>query len=129
MAVPTDRQPRSTLRLSTRRVVAVGVQDRLGTERRDILLQPVHPHLFRDCAATSIATSDPEHVRIILSVLQHSTLRTSERHYNHARGIQATGKMQDHVLALRRAAEATQRGRRPRPRRLHPLPPRSKDKP
>jgi hypothetical protein len=37
----------------------------------------VNPHLFRDAAATSIATEDPEHVYVTRSVLGHSTLRTS----------------------------------------------------
>jgi integrase/recombinase XerD len=35
-------------------------------------------HRFRDCAATSIATDDPEHVRITMAVLGHTSLRTSE---------------------------------------------------
>ena len=44
----------------------------------------INPHLFRDCAATSFATDDPEHVRCIAAVLGHTTLRTSEGHYNQA---------------------------------------------
>ena len=61
----------------------------------------LNPHLFRDCAATSIALEDPEHVRITRLILGHSTLRTSERHYNHANAVQATRRFQHHVLALR----------------------------
>ena len=32
---------------------------------------PVNPHLFRDCAATSIAIDDPQHVRIASQILGH----------------------------------------------------------
>jgi integrase len=63
---------------------------------------PINPHLFRDCAATSIAENDPEHVRITKEILGHATLKTSERYYNHARSQQAITQYQAHVLAMRR---------------------------
>jgi integrase/recombinase XerD len=66
----------------------------------------INPHMFRDCAATSIATEDPEHVRITMQILGHSTIRTSEKHYNHARTNQAMKRHQDNLLALRRKAVA-----------------------
>jgi integrase len=47
------------------------------------------PHLFRDCAATSIALADPEHVYITRSIVGHTTLETSERYYNHAQSREA----------------------------------------
>lgn len=62
----------------------------------------INPHLFRDCAATSIAEDDPAHVQITKEILGHTTLRTSERHYNHARSQQAIADYQTHVIALRR---------------------------
>src|SRR5262249_39510177 len=62
-------------------------------------------HLFRDCAATSIAEEDPDHVLITKSVLGHSTLRTSEQHYNHARSRQAMRVHQAGILNLRRTLE------------------------
>jgi integrase/recombinase XerD len=62
----------------------------------------INPHLFRDCAATSIAEDDPEHVQITKEILGHTTLRTSERHYNHARSQQAIALYQAHVIAMRR---------------------------
>jgi integrase len=60
------------------------------------------PHLFRDSAATSIATEDPEHVYVAKSVLGHSSLQTSEKHYIHAQSLQASRRFQAFVLALRR---------------------------
>jgi integrase/recombinase XerD len=62
----------------------------------------INPHLFRDSAATSIATDDPEHVQVTHSVLGHSTLRTSERYYNHAKSLEATRRHQEQILELRR---------------------------
>jgi integrase len=59
------------------------------------------PHLFRDCAATSIAIEDPEHVYITTSIPGHTTLLTSEQHYNHAQSTEAAGRIQDLIMDLR----------------------------
>ena len=64
---------------------------------------PVNPHLFRDCAATSIALEDPEHVRITASILGHTTLATSQRYYNHAQAVRAIKAHQVEILAARKA--------------------------
>ncbi len=61
----------------------------------------ISPHLFRDCAATTIATDDPEHVLIIAPILGHTTLRTAERHYNHAQGLEANRRLQGSIRNLR----------------------------
>ena len=61
----------------------------------------INPHLFRDGAATAIAIADPEHVGTIATVLGHSTLATSERHYNQARGIEAGRRYHDTIEQLR----------------------------
>jgi hypothetical protein len=57
-------------------------------------------HLFRDVAATSVAVEAPEHVEIIPGHLGHATSATSERHYIHARSLEATRKYQAHLLGL-----------------------------
>lgn len=62
----------------------------------------VSPHLFRDCAATSVAIDDPQHVGIIKSILGHTTLRTSERHYNMATSLTASRRFTNGVSARRR---------------------------
>jgi site-specific recombinase XerD len=61
----------------------------------------ISPHLFRDCAATTIATDDPEHVLIIASILGHTTLKTAERHYNHAQGLEANRRIQATLKSIR----------------------------
>ena len=64
--------------------------------------RPVNPHLFRDCAATSIGLDDPDHVAIIMDLLGHTTLATSERYYNHALGRQAANIQQGTIRDIRR---------------------------
>jgi integrase/recombinase XerD len=64
----------------------------------------IHPHLFRDSAATSIAIEDPEHIHIVRSILGHGSLRTSERYYIHAHALEASRRYQQRILELRRQA-------------------------
>jgi hypothetical protein len=67
----------------------------------------VNPHLFRDSAATSIAVEDPDRVHIVRSILGHTTLRTSERHYNHAQSMDALRRYQGRISELRRRGQGT----------------------
>ena len=63
--------------------------------------EPVNPHLFRDCVATSVAVSDPDHVRIVAALLGHRSHTTAERHYNQARNYEAARRWQARILDLR----------------------------
>lgn len=74
-----------------------------------LLAVRISPHLFRDCAATTIATDDPEHVLIIAPLLGHATLRTAENHYNHARSLDANRQFQNGIRRLRRQARPLKR--------------------
>jgi hypothetical protein len=67
----------------------------------------VNPHLFRDSAATSIAIEDPEHVRYTMAVLGHGSLTASEKHYNQAGSLEASRRLQRHVLELRQGFRDT----------------------
>ena len=60
------------------------------------------PHWFRDAAATSIAIEEPAQIADAHHVLGHASPKTSERHYNQARSIEASRRYQD-VLARFRA--------------------------
>ena len=60
----------------------------------------VYPHLFRDCAATSTETRDPEHVGIVPLLLGHTSFATSEQHYLHARSYEAARRWQANMLSL-----------------------------
>ena len=61
----------------------------------------VHPHLFRDCSASTIALEDPHHVRIAARLLGHHTFSTTEEYYIQAGNVEASRIMQTHLLALR----------------------------
>ena len=61
----------------------------------------VTPHLFRDCLATTVATVDPEHVQITMSLLGHSSPVIAERFYNHANSLEAGRAHQANIGRLR----------------------------
>ena len=50
----------------------------------------IAPHDVRDAAATTWAIAAPEHIGIARDLLAHSDLRTTTKHYNRARGIEAS---------------------------------------
>lgn len=108
-----NRDPRFPFKLAGQYLWVSKTGSALSTERMYITVnhrtaerfgRSVNAHLFRDCAATTIATGDPEHVRITMSILGHTSMQTSERYYNHAQGVDAARKMQEHILRLRHAA-------------------------
>jgi integrase/recombinase XerD len=63
----------------------------------------INPHLFRDCAATSIAIQDPASVRIAAAVLGHRSFATTEKYYNLACSLRA-GRSYGVLIRARRAA-------------------------
>ncbi len=81
--------------------------DRIVRATRAALGRPVNPHLFLDCAATTLANEDPDHVRIAAPLLGHTTFATTERFYNQARSRQAAHRWQDHVSTVRKRGART----------------------
>ena len=73
--------------------------------------RPIHPHLFRDCAATTIAIRDPQHVRAAAQILGHSRLETAHRHYIQAGALEASRVHGDVIEALRQRASQSKRTR------------------
>ena len=67
--------------------------DRLGIR--------VTPHDVRDAAATLWAIARPEQVGISRDLLAHADLRTTEKHYNRARGIEASRAHRRVIARLR----------------------------
>jgi site-specific recombinase XerD len=61
----------------------------------------INPHLFRDCAATSFATDDPEHVRCIAPLLGHSRISTSEKHYDQSTMLTAARTFSSTMMKIR----------------------------
>jgi len=79
-----------------------GIYDRIVARTCEGLGQRINPHLFRDCAATSVAIDDPAHVGIAFRLLGHRTRLTTERYYNQARSVEASRLMQEVLLARRK---------------------------
>ncbi len=65
------------------------VYDRVCHHTLEWLGKLINPHLFRDCAATTIAIHDPEQVRAASALLGHGSPATTERHYQHAKSLEA----------------------------------------
>ena len=49
----------------------------------------VPPHFFRDAAATTLARESSSASRLAAPILGHTSIRTAEKHYNHAQCIEA----------------------------------------
>ncbi len=83
------------------------VYQQVCTVTKTMLGAPINPHLFRDCAATSIAIDDPQHAGIIARILGHKTLKTAERHYIHAGALQASRVQNAIIIEIRSGAGNT----------------------
>lgn len=59
------------------------------------------PHLFRDCATTTIAIEDPGRVGIASQLLTHRSPAAVERYYNQARSVAAVRKWHEILAGLR----------------------------
>ena len=71
----------------------------------------INPHLFRDCAVTTVAIEDPEHIGIAAPILGHTDPRTTEEHYIQANQLVAGRKLRSSVDALRRELHPNRRRR------------------
>lgn len=75
--------------------------DRIVRRTQQAFGRSVNPHLFRDCAVTSLAIRDPGHIGIAASLLGHQDEAIAERHYNQACNIEAAGSLQAVLAGLR----------------------------
>jgi integrase/recombinase XerD len=88
------------------------VHDTIEKRTKAAFGHAISPHLFRDCAATSIAVDDPEHVRIIKSILGHGSEGAGEKYYNQGRSLDAQRNMTNSLRARRRLLHDRQPARR-----------------
>jgi integrase/recombinase XerD len=77
------------------------IYDRIVKRTRAAFGRGINPHLFRDCAATTLAYADPKHVGIAAALLGHRSFATTERYYLRARMGEASRRMQQHLLSIR----------------------------
>jgi integrase/recombinase XerD len=68
-------------------------------------------HLFRDCAATTLANEDPNHVRYAAKLLGHHALRTTEQNYISANSEVALDRHHDTIASMRLSARQRHRNR------------------
>ena len=81
---------------------AISIHKRFRRHTKAAFGVAVSPHLFRDSAATAIATEGPQHVRAIMPILGHARLSTSETHYNQANSLDASRRHIRVVADLKR---------------------------
>lgn len=77
------------------------ISDNIENQTAKAFGQPINLHLFRDCAATSIAVEDPKNINIVASVLGHASLAASQEHYNQAQSIDASRRYINAIAPLR----------------------------
>jgi integrase/recombinase XerD len=78
------------------------VFDRITTVTRRVFGEPINPHLFRDCAVTTVAVDDPEHIGTAPHILGHTDQRTTEKHYMQANALVAGRRLRQSVDALKK---------------------------
>jgi len=71
---------------------------------------PITPHLFRDCAATSVAIGDPDHVHIAMNILGHHSLATTQQYYDQSKMLAAGRNYQSALGKLRDTMRQESRG-------------------
>ena len=64
----------------------------------------INPNLFRDCAATSIAIEDPDHIEVAAVLLGHRSLKITDRYYNQASMVSAARRYHGALSKLRTEA-------------------------
>jgi integrase len=78
---------------------------RIVTKRtRDAFGTSVHPHLFRACAATTIAIEVPARIGIAADLLTHASLSTTKNFYCKASSIEASRMYASIIAELRAGA-------------------------
>ena len=84
------------------------IYDRVVERTRNAFGKAINPHLFRDCAATTLAIADPKHVRLAAPLLAHRTFATTERYYLQAGMIESGRQYQQEILRLRKRRRLSQ---------------------
>lgn len=90
-------------------LTASGARALVEQHTRVRLEHHVNCHLFRDCAATSLAEDNPEQVRIAADLLGHRSFATTQRYYIAAGQRRALRHVQDTILVHRRAGRGERR--------------------
>ena len=77
------------------------IYDRITKTTKKAFGISINPHLFRDCAVTTVAIEDPTHIGIAAPILGHTDPRTTEEHYIQANALVAGRKLRSSVDMLK----------------------------
>lgn len=88
-----------------KRLAQMGIYCRIIRHTENAFGQAINPHLFRDCAATSIAIDDPDQVRIAARILGHASFASTERYYNQATMISASRRYRATLRRIRQRVQ------------------------
>jgi integrase/recombinase XerD len=83
------------------RMTGKAIHARVSKTTERVFGRPINPHLFRDCAVTSVAIEDPKHIGIAAPILGHTDPRTTEKHYIQAQQLHAGRALGQSLKELR----------------------------
>ena len=72
---------------------------------KDLLGDPLYPHLLRDCAASAMSSDAPEYILAASRILGHSSLNTTLSHYEQSSMLAAGARLVEHMSALQAKLE------------------------
>jgi len=78
------------------------VFDRITKVTKRVFGVSINPHLFRDCAVTTVAIDDPVHIGTAPHILGHTDPRTTEKHYLQANALVAGRRLRHSVNSLKK---------------------------
>lgn len=92
------------------------VYSMVRTRTKNAFGRDLCPHLFRDCAITSLGNENPELVWVGITVLDHADDRIMKKHYDQSLADQAVGQYQAVVQNERKSMMKLARASRKGPR-------------
>ena len=78
------------------------LRDHIKMRTRLAFGKSIHPHGFRDAAATTLVVGDPAHVRSAAALLGHRSFATTEAHYVRAECLEAQKPYLKHLETLKK---------------------------
>ena len=83
-------------------ITEIALYDRIRRRTSERFGAGVSPHLFRDAAASTLATEAPLHVRIAAPLLGHRSFQTTEKYYRQAKDQEGHKRYLQTLQELRR---------------------------
>jgi integrase/recombinase XerD len=99
--LPTNNTDRLWITRYQKPMKGKTIYDRITKTTEKAFGVSINPHLFRDCAVTTVAIEDPTHIGIAAPILGHTDPRTTEEHYIQANALVAGRKLRSSVDLLK----------------------------